>query len=86
MKVGDWVNSPYTMYQGTLLYKGRLVLPAHSPWTLQIMEECHSTAEGGHAGAFRTLKRITSNFFWRGMKKEISQFVAECMICQRQKY
>ncbi|KZV33187.1 hypothetical protein F511_18203 [Dorcoceras hygrometricum] len=50
------------------------------------MEECHSTTEGGHAGAFRTLKRITNSFFWRGMKKAIYQFVAECIVCQRQKY
>ncbi|KZV40027.1 hypothetical protein F511_12422 [Dorcoceras hygrometricum] len=50
------------------------------------MEECHSSTEGGHAGAFRTLKRISNRFFWRGMKRAVYQFVTECLVCQRQKY
>ncbi|KZV25320.1 peroxidase 64 [Dorcoceras hygrometricum] len=82
----DLVNSPYGLEHGTLFYKGRLVLPAHSRWTTLIMEECHGSVEGGHAGAFRTLHRITNSFFWDGMKKEVYTFVAECAVCQQHKY
>ncbi|KZT76819.1 hypothetical protein F511_46156 [Dorcoceras hygrometricum] len=74
------------MTHGTLLYKGKLVLPSESKWTQQIMVECHSSAEGGHAGAFRTMKRIANGFFWRGMKKAVYDFVAGCLVCQKHKY
>ncbi|KZV15495.1 hypothetical protein F511_33210 [Dorcoceras hygrometricum] len=74
------------MSRGLLLYKTKVVLPSQSDWVRKIMEEGHCSAEGGHAGAFRTLKRISNSFYWKGMKKDVYQFVAECAICQRHKY
>ncbi|KZV23810.1 hypothetical protein F511_22872 [Dorcoceras hygrometricum] len=50
------------------------------------MREVHLTLVGGHSGALRTLKQIASTFFWSGMKEDVAKFVAECVICQRQKY
>ncbi|KZV31629.1 peroxidase 64 [Dorcoceras hygrometricum] len=83
---GEKPQSPYSLAQGTLLHKGKLVLPPQSKWTAQIMVECHNSVEGGHAGAFCTLKRIANCFYWPGMKGEVYQFVAECLVCQQHKY
>ncbi|KZV39492.1 hypothetical protein F511_28156 [Dorcoceras hygrometricum] len=82
----ELTDSPYTLSHGLLLYKTKLVLPSNSRWIIKIMEEGHSSTEGGHAGAFRTLKRIFNCFFWKGMKRDVYQFVAECLVCQKQKY
>ncbi|KZV34979.1 peroxidase 64 [Dorcoceras hygrometricum] len=81
---GELTNSSYTMSRGILLYKTKVVLPSQSQWVRKIMEEGHCSTEGGHAGAFRTLKRISNSFYWKGMKKDVYQIVAECTVCQRQ--
>lgn len=73
--------------QGTrLYYQGRLVLPATSPWRTIMIREFHASPTGGHAGILRTLQRVRANVFWKGMRRDVQQFVRECDICQRQKY
>jgi len=41
---------------------------------------------GGHSGVFRTFKRLSGMFFWEGMRKDIQNYVAQCEICQKNKY
>ena len=33
-----------------------------------------------------TFKRITTILFWKGMKKQVRQYISECDSCQRFKY
>ena len=35
-----------------------------------------------HLGVSKTYKRITNDFFWPNIKKDIHKFVTECHICQ----
>ncbi|XP_073121438.1 uncharacterized protein [Henckelia pumila] len=77
---------PYTVVNGNLIHKGRLVLPKGSNLVQKILGECHTTPSGGHSGGLRTLKRVAGNFYWVGMKADVLKMVAECDICQRQKY
>jgi len=37
----------------------------------------------GHVGIHRTYGRLSDNFFWKGMKKEVVEFVKGCVICQQ---
>lgn len=50
-----------------------------------MLHEFHDSALGGHSGFLRTYKRVVSNFFWRGIKRDIRHYVADCPICQRSK-
>ncbi|KZV13985.1 hypothetical protein F511_44661 [Dorcoceras hygrometricum] len=79
-------EGPYTLINGVLLHKGRVVVPRESIWPNKLMREAHLTPMGGHAGALKTLKRIASSFFWAGMQRDVVKFIAECDVCQRQKY
>ncbi|KZV51588.1 hypothetical protein F511_10541 [Dorcoceras hygrometricum] len=83
---GGMTNAAYTISRGLLWHKNRMVLPRASKCVNRIIDEGHNSAEGGHAGAYRTLRRISNNFYWAGMKKDVYKHVAECLICQRQKY
>nr|KYP64724.1 Retrotransposable element Tf2 [Cajanus cajan] len=76
----------YELKEGKLFFKGKLVLPKNSCRIPLIIREFHASAMGGHAGVFRTFKRVSTAFFWKGMKKDITKFVAECHICQTNKY
>ena len=46
----------------------------------------HSTAEGGHSGAEATMQRLTSVCYWKGLKREVREFVRTCSVCQQFKY
>ncbi|KAL5572823.1 hypothetical protein UlMin_022420 [Ulmus minor] len=73
------------MKNDLLFYKGRLVLPKPSKWITRLLHEFHDSLVGGHSGFFRTLKRMSGNVFWQGMKKDIRDYVAECEVCQKSK-
>ncbi|CAH9140159.1 unnamed protein product [Cuscuta epithymum] len=79
-------SPPFQLINGRLFYKGRIVLPANSPWISKLLEEFHSTPMGGHSGAYRTYRRLAANVYWKGMMKRVQQFVSECLICQKNKY
>ncbi|KZV42473.1 peroxidase 64 [Dorcoceras hygrometricum] len=86
LQQGTSRTGPYTVTNGVLLHRGRIVVPRDSAWPGKLMQEGHNTPVGGHSGALRTYKRIAATFFWKGMKADIAKFVAECSICQQQKY
>lgn len=75
----------FSVDQGRLLYKGRLVLPRASPLLPTLLREFHSSPVGGHSKFLRTYKRLASNLYWAGMKKDIKKFVEECSVCQQNK-
>ncbi|GJY41829.1 ty3-gypsy retrotransposon protein [Tanacetum coccineum] len=64
----------------------RLVIPRYSPWIPKLFHEFHNSVVGGHSGALKTQRRMAKEVYWVGMKKDIEKLVAECDICQRQKY
>lgn len=89
--ISDWHADPlqrpdYSVVQGRLLRKGKLVVPRSSALVGVIMTEYHSGKMGGHGGVVKTQKRIGESFFWEGMMTDIRRFVAACPVCQRQKY
>ena len=76
----------YTIENGKLHYKERLVLSSTSVWIPKLLQEFHTTPTGGHSGIFKTHRRLAQSIFWLGMKKSVTDFVAACHTCQRNKY
>lgn len=76
----------YSYRQGTLLYEGRLVISNKSLLIPTLLQEFHSTPQGGHSGFYKTYRRMAANLYWIGMKGMIQEFVRQCDTCQRQKY
>ncbi|GMI81659.1 hypothetical protein HRI_001835200 [Hibiscus trionum] len=75
----------YVIQDGLILYKGRIVVPKESALRAMLLREFHSSVVGGHAGIQRTLNRLSTNFYWKGLRKEVQQFVGNCQVCQRMK-
>ncbi|KAA0055700.1 Ty3/gypsy retrotransposon protein [Cucumis melo var. makuwa] len=75
----------YTLQQGVLKFKGRLVIPNKSTLIPTILHTYHDSVFGGHSGFLRTYKRLTGEIYWKGMKKDIMRYCEECAICQRNK-
>lgn len=83
---GDSGPTGYTVEQGRLLFKDKLVLPRHSKWVSIFFNEFHGGVVGGHSGVQKTYQRLAREVYWKGMKGDIAKRVAECDVCQRQKY
>ncbi|TYK03080.1 ty3-gypsy retrotransposon protein [Cucumis melo var. makuwa] len=82
----DLDSSPrYSVRQGQLFYKGRLVLSKTSSLLPTILHTFHDSVIGGHSGQLRTYKRIAAELYWEGMKNDIRVYVDQCLICQQNK-
>ena len=51
-----------------------------------LLEEFHSTPNGGHMGIAKTLARVSQNFTWPGIKDDVRNFILHCLHCQQTKY
>ncbi|XP_019101930.1 PREDICTED: uncharacterized protein LOC109133354 [Camelina sativa] len=70
----------YSLEKGMLLRQGSLVIPRGSPFIPKLLEQFHASKVGGHEGALKTYKRLISEVTWRGMRKDVLQFVTSCQI------
>ncbi|KAD2393308.1 hypothetical protein E3N88_40285 [Mikania micrantha] len=76
----------FTMVGQSLLYKGHLVGPDHLDLRARILHEAHSTPMAGHGGFLKTMKKISSQFYWPKLAADVRLFVQNCQVCQRNKY
>ena len=73
---------PWQYREGVLFFKNRLYILANSKLIPDIIGQFHSSAHEGHQ---KTLQRIRANFYWKGVKQQIAQFIRNCDVCQRNK-
>jgi hypothetical protein len=81
-KTAKFVSEPgYFMNDGLLFYMGKIVIPRSLRQT--ILETFHAGKIGGHLGVEKTYKLLSVRYFWRGMKKDVENFVKRCEKCQK---
>ena len=51
----------------------------------RILIEAHDTPYTAHPGATKMYQDLKKGYWWPGMKKDIVEFVAKCLICQQVK-
>ncbi|XP_061356120.1 uncharacterized protein LOC133300572, partial [Gastrolobium bilobum] len=77
-KWNHWKNK-----EGLLFFRNRIVFPSASSIIPYLLHDLHTSVQGGHSGLTGTLQRIAQSFTWKGMRKTIRQYVANCEICQK---
>ena len=40
---------------------------------------------GGHAGELKTYLRVAAEWYWEGKRRQITNYIRECQICQKAK-
>lgn len=73
---------PWQYKEGLLFFKDRIFLSENSALITAILEQLHG---GFHEGYHKTFQRIRANFYWKGMRSRIKEFIKECEVCQRHK-
>ncbi|GKT32665.1 hypothetical protein ADUPG1_006761, partial [Aduncisulcus paluster] len=67
-----------------VLPSGFLYIPEQKEFRLKCIEHAHSSLIGGHCGVNATLRRLKRwRIVWTNIKRDISKFVQECLVCQR---
>ncbi|GFS83860.1 transposon Tf2-6 polyprotein [Trichonephila clavipes] len=87
----NWVERGYLMNQGALFRyapdseseEAQLVVPSHER-TL-ILKNHHDALMVGHYGAEGTYNRIARNYYWTGMRNNITDYVKNCPDCIKYK-
>ena len=49
------------------------------------MEEAQNSTYAMHPGSTKLYSTLKDNYWWSGMKKDIAEFVAKCLVCQQVK-
>ncbi|KAD3336646.1 hypothetical protein E3N88_32165 [Mikania micrantha] len=75
----------YKIHNGLVLFRCRLVIPDDPILKQQLLIEFHESTIGGHSGVTRTFHRLSSTFYWKLMRSDVKNFVANCQICQQVK-
>ena len=70
---------------GVLYYKDRVCVPDDNDLMKAILEEAHSGSFAIHPSSTKMYQDLKMSFWWSGMKRDISEFVTKCLVCQRGK-
>ena len=68
-----------------LYYKDRVCVPDDNDLRKSILEEAHSGSFAIHPGSTKMYQDLKMSFWWSEMKRDISEFVTKCLVCQRVK-
>ena len=84
------IHSPddqgYELYRGIIRRQGRLWIGANSALRTKLIAALHCSAVGGHSGSTATYQRVRKHFDWRGLKRDVAEFVQQCTMCQQAKH
>ena len=70
---------------GVIVRGSRMCVPEIGELKREIMEEAHSSAYAMHPGSTKMYHTLREHYLWKGMKKEIADFVSKCLTCQQMK-
>ena len=73
----------YTLSNGLIRYKGRLVVGDDSALKDKILRALHCSPLGGHLRIRATYQKVKQLFFWPKQKADVMKFVMSCVVCQR---
>ncbi len=68
-----------------LRHKGQVYVPNSGELRKTVLQEMNNVPYARHPGYQKTLAAVRKEYFWPGMKKDIANYIARCMECQRVK-
>ena len=66
-------------------FKGRICVPDDEEIKKQIFYEAHNTPYAMHPGTTKMYQDLKRYFWWVGMKRDVAEYVAHCLMCQQTK-
>ncbi|KAJ8767664.1 hypothetical protein K2173_018222 [Erythroxylum novogranatense] len=63
----------------------RLCIPNDKAVKDEIMDEAHNAPYSMHPGSTRMYRDLKEHFWWKGMKRDVAEYVSRCLVCQQVK-
>jgi hypothetical protein len=67
------------------MYRRKIYVPNFQELKNLILREMHNVPYVGHPRYHKTIAAVKSQYYWLGMKKEVVDFIAICLECQKVK-
>ena len=67
---------------GSLQYRGRVVVPQSTDLREEILREFHCSRFAVHPGGTKMYQDLRRQYYWSGMKRHVGDFVRRCLTCQ----
>ena len=80
------VSSKYTWTGGILRKKGKLMVGSDAELRKRLIAVFHDDLMGGHSGVLATSKRLAGVVYWKGLKRDVRNFIRQCHTCHLVKY
>ena len=65
---------------------GRLCIPDNIELKEEILKEGQQGMFHLHPGRDKMIEELRKLFWWKGMRKDVAEFVSRCLICQKVKF
>ena len=66
-------------------YRGRVMVPQLTDLRGEILREFHYSRFSVHPGGTKMYQDLRRQYYWRGMKRHVGDFVRRCLMCQQVK-
>ena len=63
-----------------LRWNGRSVIESDTYLIVEIITMWHASVHGGHSGIDHIYRRITSLFYWKGLGRDVEDYIKGCEI------
>ena len=70
---------------GSLRYRGRVVVPQFTDLREEILREFHCSRFAVHPGGTKMYQDLRRQYYWSGMKRHVGDFIRRCLTCQQVK-
>ena len=70
---------------GMIKFKGRMCIPQSSELRNVVLEEAHKSHLSFHPEMTKMYQDLKKRFWWHGMKRDVAEFVSQCLTCQKAK-
>ncbi len=75
----------FALIGGILYFQKRLCVPRNEELKKKLLHDLDHGKFSIHPGVNKMYRDVRRDFWWKGMKRDIAQFVSKCMGCQQVK-
>ena len=84
VKNGDMIDFSIKEY-GSLYFQNRLCVPTDNELKKKLLYEAHNTVFTMHLGGNKMHQDLKQYYWWRGIKRDVIEYVSKCLTCQQVK-
>ena len=70
---------------GSLYFQNRLCVPYNKELKQNLLYEPHNTVFTMHPGGNKMYQDLKQFYWWKGMKRDVTEYVSKCFTCQQVK-